>query len=216
MAAPPSDDLTERLLRRVIAARRRGDGVAMKAAWEQLVLAEFPRVRTVIATYRNPSLPGGRVPREDHDDVAQDAFLKLRAIVLEGSSVGEARALIRRATTFALHEYARQHVRHDVERAGSLDDQGDDPDVDTGGVARQAELDAAARRTDDAELALLRDDLLRGLQAVDPNKREIVSLTLKGYGGDEIAERLELTRDNVFQRRRRGLAQLRAAMDGGA
>ena len=26
-------------------------------------------------------------------------------------------ALIRRATTFALHEYARQHVRHDVERA---------------------------------------------------------------------------------------------------
>nr|MBF6618779.1 sigma-70 family RNA polymerase sigma factor [Patulibacter sp.] len=51
------------------------------------------------------------------------------------------------------------------------------------------------------------------LSRIDENKREVVVLSVAGHSADEIAARLDLTRANVYQLRKRGLDQLRSALE---
>ncbi len=50
------------------------------------------------------------------------------------------------------------------------------------------------------------------LVEVDPDKRAVLVMDQAGYSNAEIEEQLGLSRDAVYQRRRRGLLQLRDAI----
>jgi RNA polymerase sigma factor (sigma-70 family) len=208
---PSSSDPAERALRAFVRARTRGDGAAMHQAWTDLLTAEWARVRTIVQTFRDPSLPGGRVPEHDRDDVIHDAFVRLQGILMKGSSIGEARAIVRTATTFALKEYVRQHVRHDKRRAGSFDETGPDGEGSSAFVL-DAEVQVAEWSIDESELAELREAIDRALERVDDNKREVVLLMIQGYAAAEISGRLGISEANVYQLNRRGLTQLRDAL----
>jgi RNA polymerase sigma factor (sigma-70 family) len=205
-------DPGELALREFVAARAAGDRDAMRRTWHAFVLTELARVRAVVQTFIHPNLPGGRVPADAQDDVVMDALERiLKWLKLEGSSIGEARAMIVKHTRFALLEHMRQHEKDDIGRAGSLDELAADGEG-PGAVAREAEERAAERAEDEHERAATREAVQRALERVDENKREVVRLRLEGVPGDEVARRLELSRANVDQRNRRGLEQLREAL----
>jgi len=205
-------DPAELALREFVAAREAQDRDAMKRAWHAFVMTELQRVRSFVQTWFNPNLPGGYVPVDAREDVVGDALVRiLRWLDLEGSSIGEARKMVISHTNFALLEYMRQYVRDDIGRAGSFDEvapDGEGPGV----VARDAEEQAARRTPDEHELAAIRVAFERALRQVDENKREVVVMRLAGIPGDEVAQRLGLSRANVDQRNRRGLEQLRDAL----
>lgn len=183
----------------------------MKDAWAAFVQAEIPRIRGLISTFRHEALPNGRVPREDRDVVVSDAFVRLRdGLKLEGATIGEARACVRHAATWAFQDYVRAYVREDRRRGGSIDRH---PDADErgGGRGRPPVEPATGPDVvhDEATRARIGDLVLR----IDENKREVVVLSVAGHSADEIAARLSLTRANVYQLRKRGLDQLRSALE---
>ncbi|MCK9250862.1 MAG: sigma-70 family RNA polymerase sigma factor [Solirubrobacteraceae bacterium] len=194
-------DPAERWLRRVVAARGRNDREAMMAAWEEFLVVELGRVRNRVRLRR--------VPEHDVDDVTGRVFLKVRQTALRGSTIGEARALVREATDSAIVDYFRGVSRHDRHRGAALDGTSD---RDLGLVAA-AELELGLRATSDVERVHLRDALKRAMEQVDENKRDVVRLRLQGYDGDEVAQRLGLSRANVDQRFKRGREQLKSALE---
>lgn len=212
MPSPPTnapfDDVAERALRRFVRARESGDGGLMRSAWEEFVLAELPRIRGLVAIFRHTALPNGRIPRHDHDIVVTNVFLRLRdQLQLEGGTIGEARACVRHAVGWACLDFVRQHVREDRRRAATID-----PPGDGDGAGRTSPVVEPATAPDLVPEQALGADVTAAIAAVDENKREVVVLSLAGYDADEIAARLELTRANVYQLRRRGYAQLGSAM----
>lgn len=215
IADRPSHD-AELALREFVAARAAQDHDAMKRAWQAFVLTELGRIRAIVATWSHAHLPGGRVPRDAHDDVVHDALERiLRWLDLKGSSIGEARKMVSSHTNFALLEYVRQHVKDDQGRAGSFDEPAPDGEG-PGAVGLAAEQQAAERSIGDIERAAMRQAFDEALRQVDENKREVVTMRLAGVPGDEVARRLGLTRANVDQRNKRGLQQLREALGDGS
>ncbi len=183
----------------------------MKDAWAAFVEAEIPRIRGLISTFHHDALPGGHVPREDRDAVVSDAFIRLRdGLQLEGATIGEARACVRQAATWAFQDYVRAYVRDDRRRGGSIGPPEHAEDGDHARGRRSVEPATGPDAVhDEAMRARLGDLLLR----IDENKREVVVLSVAGHSADEIAARLSLTRANVYQLRKRGLAQLRSALE---
>lgn len=184
----------------------------MSRAWEDLLTTEWGRVRERIRRYENPVLPKGRIPVDDHDDVAHDAFLRLHTwLKLQGSSIGEARAIINQNLTWQIGDYVDRHVREDRRRAGSFDETAPGEDV-AAPFAVRAEEEASAKAPDGFRAAEARSQLLQGLRALDDNKREVVELMIGGWSASDVADRLGITRDNVYQLNKRGMDQLRAAL----
>jgi RNA polymerase sigma factor (sigma-70 family) len=199
------------LLRMLHDARRRGDREAAERAWQQIVLAELERVRGIVRCFRDPSLPDGRIAESDIDDVVQHVFLRLHERVdgLRGESVGELRSFMRTAANYACLDHLRRVITDDQRRAGSLDAAAQEPSA----VSRAA-LDrvVAELAVDNEETEAARAMVHRALAEVDFDKRAVLVMDQAGYPIEEIQERLELSRDAVYQRRRRGLKQLREAI----
>lgn len=218
--ARPSAESTENdpgavALRAFVRARRAKDEPAMRRAWQEFVATEWTRIKTIVATWKHDALPGGRVPYEAREDVVQDALARLLPYLgLKGSSIGEAKNMVRSHTVFALLEYVRRSTGDDMGTGGSLDDPGPDGDGE-GPAALKAQVEHARQRIDGLEQAALRADFDAAIRKVDENKREVVVLRLAGVPGNEVAERLGLTRANVDQLNSRGLAQLREALRDG-
>lgn len=191
-------------------ARRRGDRDEARRAWLMLVQAEVERVRAIARAFRADGLPGGRIPATDVDDVVQEVFVRLHGKVdgLRGESVGELRAFMRTAATYACQDYLRRHVTDDRRRAGSLDAEPDEPSALAGPALDQLiERLAAADQAGEAR-ALVHE----ALADVSPTSRAVLVMDQAGVPTEEIAQRLEISRDAVYQRRRRGLKELREAI----
>lgn len=207
----PDDTRARVLLRMLHGARDRDDRAEAKRAWEQIVLAELERVRGIVVLYRHDSLPGGRIPAADVDDVVQRVFLRLheRVDAFRGRSVGELRNFMRTAANYACLDHVGMVVRDEQRRAGSLDAGADDPQA----VSREL-LDrlAASYAAADESAELAAAVIHPALAEVDDDKRSVLVMTEAGFTVAEIQERLGISRDAVYQRRRRGLQQLRAAI----
>jgi RNA polymerase sigma factor (sigma-70 family) len=200
------------LVRRFAAHRDRGERDAARAVWEQLVIANHDRVRTLVVAWRHPDNAAVRIGPADVDDAVQLALMKfaLRMVdTFRGVSEGELRAALRRLVDFACRQTARSRLRHDRRLAGHLDeplgDEGEGRRFDAE-LARMAQAEAereSARR--DA-----RDWVREALERVtNPTRRAVLELTLEGVEGEEIARRLGVSRDVVYQHRTRGLRELR-------
>lgn len=210
--APLSRDPSAVALRAFVRARGRKDQVAMKESWQRLLALEWARTRILVQTRRHEQLPGGRVPPEDVDEVVHDVFLRLHDwLKLEGDSVGEARAIIRKAVHYAVLDRVDAHVRDDLHRAGSFDE--DDPSGE--GPA------AFVRRVEDELADLLNDPfddreraraIREAIADLPETQRRVVVLRLSGVKAKEVAGVTGLGASNVDQIFSRGLRELRTAL----
>lgn len=189
-------------LRRFVAARNAGDTDAMRQWWEELVITIFDRMDGLVAAAHK-----GRLDDDEHDQAVSLALSRFTFKLIhtfEGVSMGE---LVNATKTLA------SYICMDVQRASmakktvSLDHGWDADDDGSSSSAweavesqRRFELDEHTRDMDafrDAAMAQL-----------PPRQREVVDLTFQGAEIDEICDQLDLTRDNAYQLRSRGLRKL--------
>lgn len=212
VATHPADVPARVLLAMLHGARDRGDRAEAERAWKLIVTAELERVRGIASAFRHQALPGGWIPQADVDDVTHDVFLRLHDKVdsLQGRSVGELRAFMRKATEYTCRDYVARHVKGDQRRAGSLDAGA----TDLGRAATDHALGQLAEQLarDDEEAQFARAVVHPALALVDPDKRSVLIMVEAGFETEEIVERLGISRDTVYQRKRRGLLQLADAI----
>ena len=204
------------LIRRFAQARRAGDRNA-EPLWEALVVKTFDRVKQSVKGFR---FPNGQALRPDQrDDAIQDAYLRVRAMAstFDGASEGEYFAALHTCVWFACMDFGRDELRHEKGIGGSLDEPAFEAEGDRGRY--DDALEADARRRDREALEKLEDEARRrrdhdlvawGISQVgNDNYRKVLELTfLEKLDGEQIAARLDITTDNVYARRSRGLKQL--------
>jgi RNA polymerase sigma factor (sigma-70 family) len=129
--------------------------------------------------------------------------------------VGQFRAALRQCVHNSCLDFGRKQLRHDRKRAGSLDERYDDSSAGPydEAIARHSlerEAIEAEARADEARTAY-QEELVAWAIARIPNDnyRAVLELTyLERLSGEQIAERLGITNDNVYARRSRGQKQL--------
>lgn len=210
---PLSRDPSAVALRAFVRARGRKDEDAMREAWRRLLELEWSRFQTMVRSKRHDALPNGRVPAEDVDDVVVRAYERLHDwLRLEGDSVGEVRAIMNRAVHYAVLDHMREHVKHEMHRAGSFDEE--DPTGDgPAAFVRRIEEELAERLGDpqaDRELTAAAGVAMRELPDRD---QEVLVLRLSGFSAKEVAARMDLSPSNVDQIFSRSLRRLRAALE---
>jgi len=206
----------DRLVERFAVARDSGDDATARHVWGAIALKLDDRLQIFVRRFVIPNSGGERLAADDRDEAFQRArrrvWFKLGA-TFRGVSVGELHNAARTATWFACADVARERMRREqhtwrarpVGAAGS----GVERDaLDTLDAGTQAE---AARTFERAtELHDLNDALDRAMASMrNPSHREVLTLDRLGVGDAEIAERLDITVENVYQRRRRGLINLK-------
>ncbi|MBX5442150.1 MAG: sigma-70 family RNA polymerase sigma factor [Solirubrobacteraceae bacterium] len=205
----------DELLRRYCHHRDRGDEQALDV-WRQLAIRSYDRVVALAKAFRFPG--GERLAPEDAADAAHEAFLRVVTMGerFNGSSVGELRAAIHRCVQYACLDHGRRALRHRKRQAGSLDERHDGaPDDGPFAAAIARESLERAELAADAEADEERRRAAAGLVAWaigrirNENYRAVLQLTfVERLDAAAIAERLGITLDNVYARRRRGLKQL--------
>jgi len=194
-------------------ARHRGDRDQALEIWQRIVLSELERVRGIVRAYRHEQLPQQRVRDADVDDVVSTVYLRLhgRVDTLRGEHVGELRNFMRTAAGYACLDYLHGVVREEQRRAGSLDATGEERGAVAGNSLERFALEAF-EAGDAADRAS--EVIHAGLAMVDDDKRAVLVMQAAGCSMLEIQQRLHLSRDAVYQRRRRGLLQLGDAVRG--
>jgi RNA polymerase sigma factor (sigma-70 family) len=204
------------LLRRYARAREEGRDDEAAGAWEHLAVKSFDRIKALCQAFRFPG--GGRLPADEVGSAATEAYLRVVAMGrrFREHELGQYQAAVYSVVHNTCLDYGRKELRHERRRAGSLD-QTWEPGGEGGPYdAALAAYDAERRAHADEALhdEASRQDAARlvrwGIAQVRNDKhREVLELTyLERLDGDAIAERLHISVDNVYQRRRRGLKEL--------
>jgi RNA polymerase sigma factor (sigma-70 family) len=204
------------LLRRYARARAEGRDDEAAGAWEHLAVKSFDRITALCRTFRFPG--GGRLPADEVGSAATEAYLRVVAMGrrFREHELGQYQAAVYSVVQKTCLDYGRKELRHERRRAGSLD-QTWDPGGEGGPYdAALAAYDAERRaQADEARLEeASRQEASRLVrwaiaQVRNPKHREVLELTYhERLEGDAIAERLGISLDNVYQRRRRGLKEL--------
>jgi RNA polymerase sigma factor (sigma-70 family) len=205
-----------RLLSRFVAAQERGDSAAAAELWKQLAVNNFDRVQQIVKAFQFS--PGNRLPAEEHGSAASEAYLR---VISMGASFrkrepGSYYAALYRCVQNACFDYGRKELRHQRRSGGSLD-QRFEPDGESGPFDRVlAAYDLDRRRQTEDALDAERDRRdAAGLvawalgQISNDNYREVLEMTyLQQLSAEAIAERLDITMPNLYQRRSRGQREL--------
>jgi hypothetical protein len=151
----------------------------------------------------------GRLDDEEHETAVQLALAKFASNLLgtfHGTSVGE---LVNATKTLAhgvCVDVQRASVRRRRHEGPSLDRAGDD-----GADGRAPDWDAreaARRHARAAERAEAREFLDWALPQLSDDRRRVLELTLQGAEVPAIMRALDVSRDNAYQLRSRGLKDL--------
>jgi RNA polymerase sigma factor (sigma-70 family) len=206
----------EELLRLFCHHRDRGDHPRAIELWQELALRNLDRIKQLVAAFRFPG--GAPLPPPIQDDAAQEAYL--RAVSMGAnfreSALGQFRAALRRCVHNSCMDYGRKELRHDKRTAGSLDktydDDGEASPYD-GAIARHSLEQEALRAEDEADEDRLRESQeLVGwavAQVENDSYRAVLEMTyFEQLSADEIAARLDISADNVYARRSRGVKRL--------
>ena len=193
------------LLRRVAAARARGDVEAARPEWEACVVRATARVRAVVASYRTAN--GDPIPRDDREVVVNDALERAcRRMVHTLEKLNEVSFLAAMAgcATNACHDHIRRLGAVERHHAHSLDD----PD-------RPEPLREAEQRAADDEAAFeAAHRVASALERMDNGaRRRAVELHEEGYPYSEIADALAVSVTNAYQLVSRGKRDLRDLME---
>ena len=184
-------------LRRFLVARKGGDAEAMRRAWEEVVIAFQPRMDALVYLAHR-----GQLSDAEHEDAVQRAMTRFTLKLVgtfQGSSMGELVNATKRLCSFAVAdvireaaEYRRRHHSIDQGWDGSPED-----DRPTPVGPEQAEHDAD-----------MDEFLTWALPRVLESRRGVVERTFAGETIEEICAALDLSRENAYQRRSRGLKDL--------
>jgi RNA polymerase sigma factor (sigma-70 family) len=195
----------EEHLRRFLAARDQGDAAQMRGWWDELVLDFFDRMENVVdATH------AGRLNDEEHELAVQLAMMRFSARLIttfRGSSIGE---LVNACHTLA------HGICIDVQRSSMRQRRHGDRSLDAGWDAESNdpapswESDESLRRFDQHQRAdETREFLAWALPQVKEERRRVLEFTFHGAEVSEIAAELDITHDNAYQRRSRGMKDLK-------
>lgn len=190
-------------LRRFVAARQAGDRIEMGRWWSELVVDLFDRVDSFVHLAHR-----GRLNGAEHDDAVALALAKLSINMMEtfaGTSMGE---LVKATKTLA-RGVCIDVQRAAIRRTGRSLDAGWHADDDDAGPSAWEAREAWARHEQAQDAAEARDFLAWALPQLNADRRQAVELTFAGADADAIAAELQITRDNAYQRRSRGLRDLR-------
>ena len=204
------------LLRRYVVARDRGCDAEAAQTWERLTENNFDRVRVLCRGFRFPG--GTGLPPDEAGSAASEAYLRVIAMgaSFRERELGQFRAAVVRVVHNTCMDFGRKELRHAKHAAGSLD-----ATREPGGEGRPYDAALAAY---DAELRARADDARREEQSRqeaeslvhwaigrvrNDNYRAVLELTyVDKLDGAAIAERLAISPENVYQRRRRGVKEL--------
>jgi RNA polymerase sigma factor (sigma-70 family) len=205
------------LLRRYHAAMARGDKREAAAAWEQLAINNYDRIKQTVKAFHYSAGSRG-IPDYDQGSAISEAFLRIRAMGanFRKQEIEAFYAALRQTVEHACRDYGRKDFRHERRSGGSLD-QRYDSESETGPYSGALAAWEAGRRDRAAEVVA--DELGRqraeqlvswGIgQIKNDNYREVLELTYNDHlEAEEIAERLGISMDNVYARRSRGVREL--------
>jgi RNA polymerase sigma factor (sigma-70 family) len=204
------------LLRRYVVAREHGHDDEAALIWERLTVNNFDRITMLCKAFRFAG--GTGLPPDEVGSAASEAYLRVVAMGADfrEREVGQLRAAVYRTVYNSCLDYGRKELRHKRRAAGSID-----AAYEPGGEA--GPYDAALAAYDAERRAhaqdMLEDEARRqeaeGLarwgiaQVRNENHRAVLELThLEKLDAAAIAARLDISLDNVYQRRRRGLKEL--------
>lgn len=204
----------EVILRRLVAARTKGDERALRDAGRELLTITFDRLRTMVVRESHD-----RLSREEQEDALQTACINFgrlitRADGFRGSTMGEYVNLAKLVVRGACVDTQRREARHSRHRAqlhatgaGEEDErytretyeairrQSEERERDLAAAAEVQELGAAF-----VEWALPR---------LTPSQRAIVECDLRGLPVEEIMRRLGKKREAVYKQRERAMDALK-------
>jgi RNA polymerase sigma factor (sigma-70 family) len=209
---PPDDELIKRFCHH----RDSGDLEQARELWERLAVANFDRVKQLVAAHRFPG--GEAIARDDLPDATQEAFLRVISMGagFRESALGQFRAALRSCVANACLDFGRKQLRHERHAAGSLDERYD-PEGEAGpydaAIARHSlerEALGAEAAADEERSAEAHDLVAWAIARVENDShREVLEMTyLQKLAADEIADRLGITLDNLYARRSRGVKRL--------
>lgn len=189
-----------------VAARRQGDRDAMRRCWGELVIDFYDRMDGFVAAAHKGRLDAGE--HEDAVALSMARFSQRLMTTFEGVSVGELVNACKVLSHRICIDVQRASMRRHKHGGPSLDSGWDDP-----GERRAAaawEVEAAERRLDDQERSAdAREFLAWALPQVKEERRRVLELSLHGAEITEITDELGISRDNAYQRRKRGMSDLR-------
>jgi RNA polymerase sigma factor (sigma-70 family) len=204
------------LVRRYAAARERGQDHEAAALWERLAVNNFDRITMLCRAFRFPG--GAALPPHEAGGAASEAYLRVMSMGanFRERELGQFQAALFRTVRNTCLDYGRRELRHQRHSAGSIDSTWE-PGGEGGPYdAALAAYDADRRAQADEAL---RDEARRQeasrlvrwaiAQVANDNYRAVLELTyIEKLDAAAIAQRLRITPDNVYQRRRRGVQEL--------
>ena len=210
-----ADEPEHLLLRRYHAARAQGNDPEAARVWERLTLRNFDRIKGLCATFRFAG--GTGLPPHETGSAATEAYLRAIAMgaAFEAREIGQYRAALVRVVWNTCHDYGRKELRHE-RRSRSLDttwdDDGEGGPYDAALARYDEHLRAEAEEAAEAEAGREEAERLArwGIAQVrNDNYRAVLELTwLEKLDGPAIARRLDITMDNLYQRRSRGQREM--------
>ena len=210
------------LLREYHSALAASDLRAASAAWDQLAEQNWDRINQAVKLFRF-SKGGTAIPDVDQGSAASYAYLRIRA--LGGSfrkhEIEAYYAAIWNTTQFACRDFGRKDFRHTKRSAGSLDqrfDAGSESGPYSGALNAwdQARRERAAERLyEEADAQREASLVVWAISLMKNDKyREVLELTYtEKLSTEEIANRLGVSMENAYQRRSRGLRELKKILD---
>jgi DNA-directed RNA polymerase specialized sigma24 family protein len=188
-------------LRRFLACRDAGDEAGARAAWGDLLTAEWPRLRAMVAA------EDVLFSAAERDEALQGAAIRLWRDMIEkfrGTSKGEWVNVARRCVWYACRDVQRDAARRRQREEVGLEE-GETAAWRHEKFAREQERAAA---TDFVEWALP--------QIPDARQRHVVARDREGATSDELMDELSVSRTNLYKLRQRGheaLARLKEQWD---
>jgi RNA polymerase sigma factor (sigma-70 family) len=192
-------------LRRFLAARRAGDTTQMRRWWEELVILFADRMDGFVGVAHR-----GRLNDDEHELAVALAMVRFSNNLMRtftGESMGQ---LVNTCKTLA------RGICIDVQRKSIRDHRHDGPSLDEswsasdGSGSASWEADESRHRFEQQERsAEIRGFLGWALPQVKEERRRVLELTFHGAELTEIAIELSITKDNAYQRRSRGVKDLK-------
>jgi len=211
------------LLRRYHTAMARGDLQAAAEAWDQLAVQNFDRIKQTVKLFRFGKSSNRGIPEFDQGSAVSEAFLRVQAMGanFRKQEMEAYYAAVVHTTQFACRDFGRKEFRHTRRTAGSIDERFD-AQSEVGPFSGALAAWETARRERKAEKVLeelnqQREEslILWAIGQIKNDKhREVLKLTYNDkLNTDEIAERLGISKENAYQRRSRGMRELKKILD---
>ena len=197
------------LLREFQRQRGAGDLAGARATMAKLLTLTHDLIATVAKAERRRS-DRASLRGLEADELVAEVTIRVMTRMAEtfgGRQPGQFRAALVQATRFTCMDLARSELRHEIHRS----DEPWEPGVEEGRSRLDRELERLAQEAsgDEAAAGSAGDFLEWALPRISERRREVIILTHAGVPGDGVAARLGISRDLVYQERRRGLAELR-------